>query len=111
MPSLAACSAPSGITSDPAPAQRVREGVVEICPRLADEFPADLGDLMQQRRERQFGVGENLPMFDDALIGHDIDQHQRRHLDGAEGVLHQPRNRALTARAVMLRMAGVAALI
>ena len=39
------------------------------------------------------GVGENVGAPGNALIGRDIDQHQRRRLDDAEGVLHRPRDR------------------
>ena len=60
---------------------------------LPVEFAADLLDQMHQRLQRQLGVGEDVGAAGNALIGRDIDQHQRRGLDDAEGVFHRPRDR------------------
>ena len=73
---------------------------------LPIEFAADLLDQMHQRLQRQPGVGKDVGASGNALIGLDIDQHQRRGVDHAERVLHGPRDRARRPRAVTLRMAG-----
>ena len=70
-----------------------RRHQVERRDRLAGQVAADLLDQVHQRLERQPRVGEDVGASGDALIGLDIDQHQRRRLDHAEGVLHRPRDR------------------
>src|SRR5947207_15296914 len=48
---------------------------------------------MDQRLQRHLAVGENVGTPGHALIGGDIDQHQWRCLEDAEGVLEQPLER------------------
>ncbi len=60
---------------------------------LADQIAADLFDQMHQRLQRQRGISENVGASGNALIGRDIDQHQRRGLDDAKSVLDRPRDR------------------
>jgi hypothetical protein len=61
--------------------------------RLAGQITADLFDQLHQRPKCQPGVGKDIGVSGNALIGRDIDQHQGCCLDDAERVFHGPRDR------------------
>jgi hypothetical protein len=48
---------------------------------------------MDQRPQRESGVGEDVGPAGNALIGLDVDQDDRRSVDGREGGLHGPGDR------------------
>jgi hypothetical protein len=50
---------------------------VERDDRLADQLAANLLDEMHERLQRKIGLGKDVGVAGDALIGLDIDQHQR----------------------------------
>ena len=56
--------------------------------RFAGQLAPDLLDQMHERLQRQLGVGKDVGVAGDALIGLHIDQDQRAHIDHAERVLH-----------------------
>ena len=69
-------------TNEPLPAEQAefrvhRRHQVERHDRFADQLTADLLDQMHERLQRQIGVGEDVGAAGDALVGLDIDQHQR----------------------------------
>src|SRR5262249_31326803 len=55
---------------------------------FTDELAADLLDEMHKRLQRHLAVGKEIGASADALIGRDVDQQQRRHVDDAERILH-----------------------
>jgi hypothetical protein len=78
-----------GHANEPLPAEQPefrvhRAHQVERRDRFGDQLAADLLDQVHQGFERQIGIGEDVSVAGDALVGLDIDQHQRAGGEHAE---------------------------